>query len=137
MVQASGAPSTGEVSAWLEKWLRFHHTWRVRTMLAYGVTTIVAMVASTAGGIVAALKWQWSNEWAAALAGLTAVALAIEKSLLFREKWRLHLTVYLELEAIKLKFETGQCAQKCTVDQAAAVLSRYGHDLPIGPREAG
>ena len=66
-----------------------------------------------------------------------AVALAIEKSLLFREKWRLHLTVYLELEAIKLKFETGQCAQKCTVDQAAAVLSRYGHDLPIGPREAG
>ena len=135
MTQAGGAASKGRVSAWLETWRRFHNKWRLLTMLAYVTTTIVSIVASTVGGIVAALNAPWSNHVAAALAGLTVIALAIEKSLLFREKWRLHLTVAMELEAVALKFDTNQLDEKTAVDQATEILRSYGHDLPIGPRD--
>lgn len=130
-------PSTSKerISVWLDGWLAFHRKWRILTMLAYVTTTVVSIVASTVGGIVAALDASWSSHTAAALAGLTAVTLGIEKALLFREKWRLHLTVVTELEAIKLKLDTAHMEEKIAVEEGTKILRSYGHDLPIGPRD--
>lgn len=135
MVQSGGAGPKERVLAWLQGWLRFHRKWRILTMGAYATTTIISIVAATVGGIVAALDKSWSSETAAALAGITAVALAIEKTLLFREKWRLHLTVMLELDAIELRCETDQINATEAVEKATKILNAYGHDLPIGTRD--
>jgi hypothetical protein len=59
----------------------------------------------------------------------------LEKSLLFRERWKLHIRISTALENAKLDYETGQADLKATVARLKVVRDQYAEELPLGSRE--
>jgi hypothetical protein len=71
-------------------------------MTAYVITTIGTLTCSTAATLFAAAGY---NREVAILAGIATVLIGVKKSLLFREKWRLHLSIDTRLQISKARIE--------------------------------
>ena len=91
--------STGDFQKALEQdlvtQLRFQRRWRILSMSAYVLTTVGALVCSV-GATYFAAAGSVPNV-AAILAAITTILVGIEKSLLFREKWKFHLLMFTKL----------------------------------------
>lgn len=125
-------PPRERITQWLDAEVRFQRRWRRLMMNAYVSTTVVTVVTSALAAILAALQY---NKLAAASAAVTTVLLSIEKSLLFREKWKLHVTMVARLQSIQLGLETGQIEVPNAVERAQQIIEQYSTELPIMPRE--
>jgi multidrug transporter EmrE-like cation transporter len=79
--------------------LQFQRKWRLITMFFYVVTTVGTILCSTGATILGALDM---GQQAAILAAIATIFVSTEKSFLFREKWKLHLTIESQLRSIKL-----------------------------------
>jgi hypothetical protein len=54
--------------------------------------------------------------------------------LLFREKWKLHLTTKTALEVLDLDLTMGKVSDEQAADQFKKIKLEYAHDLPVTPR---
>lgn len=116
----------------IQKMLRFQRKWRSITMLFYVVTTVGTILCSTGATIFGALDL---GQQAAILAAIATVFVSTEKSFLFREKWKLHLTIESQLRSIKLEYDTQQCDINEIVDKLQAIMAKYSKELPFAPGE--
>jgi hypothetical protein len=87
-------PSAGSLENLLNQEILFQRKWKRVTMAAYVVTTLGTITCTTVAAVVAALN---DAVHASCLAAAATVFISVEKSLMFREKWRLHLTIYTRL----------------------------------------
>jgi hypothetical protein len=100
-------------------------------MFIYVCSTVGTIATSTAATLCAALKY---SNTAAVLAGCATLLMSVEKSLLFREKWKLHLTTKTALEAVDLDLSTGKITDEQAADELKRIKLEYSHDLPVTPR---
>jgi hypothetical protein len=110
----------------------FQRRWRRRTMCCYVVTIFVTVSCSTAATIISALH---SDILASVLAGAATVLISLDRSLMFREKWKLHVLILAHLEALKIALETGQVDLKAAVADLRDIMQRYAADLPFPCRD--
>jgi hypothetical protein len=101
-------------------------------MLAYAFTTIGTILLTAATSILAAFG---ISAYAAICAAVATVLIGTEKSLLFREKWKLHLVIFTKLNALKRRLQHGKMDADQAVEQLNQVLENYSSELPIAPRE--
>jgi len=133
---SAAMPANPEFRAKLEKQivsdLKFQRYWQRFCMYAYSFSTIITLLCSTGATLTAALG---EATIAAFLAGTATVALGIEKSLLFREKWKLHLSIATRLEALLLLTQSGLACEAEALRERSAALGAYAERLPMGSRE--
>jgi hypothetical protein len=120
------------VLADLETRIRFHASWHRICMLAYVIPAVIAAAASV---LATAFAAHGLANTAAILSGTTTVGLLIEKTLMLREKWRLHLSVRTSLEMLKLRAQTGRMTPEKVMDELDGLLRNYASALPIAQRE--
>lgn len=113
--------------------MAFQRKWKTISMTMYATTTVGIIVFSAGAALIAAQGTH--NETAAVLAAATTVLAGIEKSFLFREKWKLHLTILARLQAIKLDVDTTSVDPKEVIKAVKDVLATYVAELPIVPHE--
>ena len=101
-------------------------------MLAYSFTTIGTILLTAATSILAAFGF---SGHAAISAAVATVLIGTEKSLLFREKWKLHLIIVTKLTALKRRLLFGKLNPDQAVEQLNQVLENYSSELPIAPRQ--
>jgi hypothetical protein len=101
-------------------------------MALYVFSTIAAVLFTFAATILALLEFKLIIS---ILTGFAAVLISIEKSLMFREKWKLHLGVFTRLENIKLGLESGRVDVDTAVQGIQNIQMEYARDLPIEDRE--
>ena len=117
----------------LDRYIRFHRKWKRITMSSYVFTTIGALAFSAAATIIGALD---IGKVASVLAGATTLLIVIENTLLFREKWKLHLLVETRLENIRLNFHTNQLDVQKAIERVTQIIEEYSVELPIEERRA-
>ena len=116
----------------LDKQRRFQAQWR-RLMMGLYVGTTVGTILATAGAtLVAALQYA---RWAAMLAGLGTVLVSLEKSLLFRERWRLHIKIETLLEGVDVDYRTGRISLEQATASYQSVMADYAEQVPVRSRE--
>jgi hypothetical protein len=116
----------------LDREIAFQTRWRTYCMLAYSFTTIGTIVLTAASTILAAFK---VSEYAAICAAVATILIGTEKSLLFREKWKLHLTIFTKLNSLRRKVLFGKIEAGQAVEQLNQILENYSSGLPVAPRE--
>jgi hypothetical protein len=116
----------------LDAQIIFQRKWRLIMMNTYVATTILIMLFSSSATILAATGL---SIYASLSAAATTVLVSVEKSLLFREKWKLHLTIQTNLENIKLLYDTQQIKPKEAALEIRNVMERYSTELPISTRD--
>jgi exosortase/archaeosortase len=116
----------------LNQAIDYHRRWKIGTCTLYVVAILGTLGCSTAATVIASLGREMTT---AILAGSTTVLVAIEKSLLFREKWKLHLAVQMKLEALRLRVETTSDGVEVEATNLGRILEEYSSQLPIEPRE--
>ena len=72
-------------------------------MTFYVTSTVGTLISTSAAGVLAAMHY---DRTAAVLAAVATVLVGAEKSLLFREKWRFHLTTRTSLELLQTEIVT-------------------------------
>jgi hypothetical protein len=112
--------------------LKFQRKWQRLSMGAYVASTTGMLLCTTAGTYAAARDYA---QLAALLAATAAVLIGLEKSLLFREKWKFHLAIATRLFILqtKLKLEGGDPA--AIAMEYASILDNYANSIPISGRE--
>jgi len=111
--------------------IAFQKRWKTYCMLAYAVTTIGTIVLTTASTILAAFA---ESGYAAICAAVATVLIGTEKSLLFREKWKLHLIIFTRLKALKRRVLHSKIDPAQAVEELNRVLENYSSELPIAER---
>lgn len=127
------ATTDDNVRTVLQEAIDFQRKWKTISMTMYAMTTIGIIVCSAAAALIAAVGIH--TQLAAVLAAATTVLAGLEKSFLFREKWRLHLTTLAALQGIKLDVDTTTMDPADVVKRIKEVGARYSAELPIMPRE--
>lgn len=112
----------------IDKSVEYHKFWREVSMWLYVITTVFSLLNTAVGSILAALEYSIP----AAIVGASAgVFIGLEKSLKFKEKWKLHLGVLTELENLKLKFKMRLVETKDAVNELCHILENYSQELPF------
>jgi hypothetical protein len=110
----------------------FQRRWQLVSMAAYIVTTVGTLLCSTSATLLAAAKYA---DQAAIMAGLATILIGVEKFLLFREKWRLHLTIATRLRVLESRIQFTKMTKDQIIRQFSETLSLYAEALPIAPRD--
>jgi hypothetical protein len=113
--------------------LTFQRKWQRLSMVAYVVSTVGVLICTTGGTYAAA---QENAKVAAVLAAIATILIGLEKSLLFREKWKFHLGMATRLSILQTKLRLPDVDTKVIADDYTAVLDSYANSLPISGREA-
>src|SRR5438270_12581748 len=108
-----------DLDALLEQEIVFQRKWKRLTMAAYVITTFGTIISTTSATVCAALS---RSTEAAILAATATIFISVEKSMMFREKWRLHLTIYTRLRNLQ------RSVTLKAIDEQAA-LTRMGSIL--------
>jgi hypothetical protein len=77
------------------------------------------------------------NELAAYLSAATTILVGLEKSMLFREKWKFHLAIATRLSVLFAEIEAGQVADAKVIGEYSSILKAYADSLPIAGRDDG
>ena len=112
--------------------LAFQRKWQRLTMTAYVVSTVGVLVCTTGGTYAAARD---NTQVAAVLAAVSTILIGLEKSLLFREKWKFHLGMATRLSILQTKLRLSGADAKALTDEYAAILDSYANSIPIAGRE--
>ena len=116
----------------VDRQLKFQVQWRRLMMNLYVVTTTGTILATSCATLMAALDY---SRTAAVLAGLGTVLVSLEKSLLFRERWRLHIKIATSLEGIGVDYRTGRISLEQATVRYHQVMDDYAEQLPVRNRE--
>ena len=112
--------------------LAFQRRWQRLSMLAYVSSTIGILFCSTIATLAAAKQL---SELASYLAAATTILVGLEKSMLFREKWKFHLAIATRLSVLSAEIATGKISNTRVVDEYSTILRSYAESLPIAGRE--
>jgi hypothetical protein len=112
--------------------LTFQRKWQRLSMAAYVSSTVAILCFSTVATLCAARQL---TEAAAYLSAAVTVLVGLEKSLLFREKWKFHLVVATRLSVLLSEIDTGQIAGPKILEEYSSILKSYSEGLPIGIRD--
>jgi hypothetical protein len=107
------------------------YRWRRINMGVYSFVTILMILCSASASVTAAMGYSYA---AAILAGGATVLVSIEKTMLFRERWKLHLDILTSLENLKFKFEMNQISLEDTSQKLEKIMNRYSSELPFEPK---
>ncbi len=114
--------------------IKFQRKWHTLSMLAYAVTTTGMLVCSATATLMAARGWAQA---AAATSATATVMIGIEKSFLFREKWKFHLAMHTKLTLLKAHLDWGSWSIEEASKEFSQIMSSYAAELPMAPRENG
>jgi hypothetical protein len=135
MSEINGAMATGisgKLVSSLQGQLAFQRKWQRLSMFAYVLSTVGILLCSTLATLCAARQLA---ELAAYLSASTTILVGLEKSMLFREKWKLHLGIATRLSVLAAKIEIGEIQAPKGVEEYASILKSYSETLPVAPRE--
>jgi hypothetical protein len=121
-----------ELEADLESQLGFQRRWRLFSMTGYVATTIGMLLGSTGATLFAA---KGLTDVAALLSAVATILIGIEKSLLFREKWKFHLLMFTKLNVLRANLHLGKLDVEQAADEFTSILSSYASELPMAARE--
>jgi hypothetical protein len=125
--------TTEKLEALLIQEIAFQRKWKRLTMTTYVITTFGTIISTTSATICAALSH--STE-AAILAATATVFISVEKSMMFREKWRLHLTIYTRLRNLQRSVTLKAIDEQTALAKMGSILEEYSAELPIAQRES-
>ena len=131
MTVAPGSVSLDEVNKSINEQLRFQRRWQLLSMTFYVVATVGTLASTSAAGLLAAMH---HDQAAAILAGVSTVLVGTEKSLLFREKWRFHLTMRTKLELLQSAIVAQGLDATAAGMQLGEIMEHYATSLPVEAR---
>ena len=115
----------------LNRSILFHSKWRRIDWSIYVFTTVSALSFTIFATITAGIG---ESEIAAVCAGIGTLSVGLEKSLMFREKWKLHLSKEYQSSNLLLRFELEQMDTKTFLDTYQTLTESYTDELPIEGR---
>jgi hypothetical protein len=121
------------LEALLSQEISFQRRWKRLTMAAYVVTTFGTIISTSPATVLAALN---RSTEAAITAAAATVFISVEKSLMFREKWRLHLTIYTRLRNLQRSLTLKEINNQAALTKMGSLLEEYSAELPIAQRES-
>ena len=131
MTVTPGSVDLEDVSKSIAGQLRFQRRWQLLSMTFYVVATVGTLLCTSAAGLLAAMHY---DEAAAILAGVSTVLVGTEKSLLFRETWRFHLTMRMKLEVLHSAITTTGLDAAAAGRQLGEIMENYATNLPVESR---
>jgi len=120
-----------DVKKVLKDQLEFQRRWQLLSMTFYVTSTVGTLLCTSAAGVLAALSY---NTAAAILAAAATVLVGVEKSLLFREKWKFHLTTHTSLELLQTEIVTKGMDAAAIGTELGKILQSYATNLPFEAR---
>jgi hypothetical protein len=126
-----GGVALTDVSKLVEDQLKFQRRWQLLSMTFYVVATVGTLVCTSAAGVLAALHY---DKAAAIFAAVATVLVGVEKSLLFREKWKFHLTMRTKLELLQTEMVTKGLDAATAGQRLGEILETYASNLPVEVR---
>ena len=115
----------------LTKQIAFHHKWKTLTMFSYAISSVGIVIGSSAAMLFAALN---HGTIAAIFAAISGILASAEKSLLLREKWKIHLSIMIALQNLEIDIAAGIVDVKQALDEIKRVGQSYAKDLPVESR---
>lgn len=126
-------PKSDDLVQLISDSLRFQRKWQRLSMAAYVLSTTGMLLCTTIGTYSAARNY---SQLAAALAAISTVLIGIEKSLLFREKWKFHLAFSTRLAVLLTKLNIEGVDVATIAKEYSAILESYANSIPISARES-
>ena len=115
----------------LKSQITFHNKWKNITMWSYSVSSTGIIVCSASAMLFAALN---HGTTAAVFAAVSTVLASAEKSLLMREKWKIHLSIQIALQNLDLDIAAGLVDSKTALHELKRIGQSYSKDLPVESR---
>lgn len=131
MTATPGIVDLGDVCKSITRQLRFQRRWQLLSMTFYVVATVGTLLCTSAAGLLAAMH---HDQAAAIFAGVSTILVGTEKSLLFREKWRFHLTIRMKLELLQSAIVTQGLDAAAAGKQLSEIMENYASNLPVEAR---
>lgn len=75
------------------------------------------------------------SEGASLAAALATVLIGLEKSLLFREKWKFHLLMHSRLKSLQISSAIGQLDDQALAKSLSEIMVNYASSLPMQVRD--
>ncbi len=122
-------PVNADIVAGVKQQLAFQRKWQRISATAH-VGSTIAILLLTAGATLTAATASLQG-YAAYLSAAATVLIGLEKSLLFREKWKFHLGVATRLAVLQAKIEAGALDGDQAVDEYTDILNAYATSLPM------
>ena len=120
-----------DVKTVLSKQLQFQRRWQLLSMTFYVTSTVGTLISASAASVLAAMHY---DRTAAVLAAVATVLVGVEKSLLFREKWKFHLTTRTSLELLQTEIVTKGLDAESVGSRLGEILESYASNLPVEAR---
>jgi hypothetical protein len=111
--------------------MRFQRRWQLLSMTFYMMSTVGTLVCTSAAGLLAAMHY---HRAAAILAAVSTVLIGLEKSLLFRERWKFHLTMRMQLEVPQTEIVTKGLGAPTAGQRLREIMENYAVNLPVEVR---
>lgn len=121
------------VSALIRDQLVFQKRWQTISMSSYVSSTIGTLVCTSSSAVLAAESY---THYAAILAAISTVLIGLEKSMLFREKWKFHLLMHTRLKLLEADLSVNAIDEVDAGKRLSEILQSYAMDLPVSSREA-
>ena len=115
----------------LDKGIAFQTKWSDIMSLSYTSMSALAVIASSAATVVAALGYSMEG---AILAAVATVSFGVEKALMLREKWAHNLATAAQLRSLRLALVYGELDTRTASLKMGRILEGYAVGLPIMPR---
>ena len=131
MSTTTGDVALEDVKKIIQGQLRFQRRWQLLSMTFYVVSTVGMLVCTSAAGLAAAMHY---DRAAAILAAISTVLIGLEKSLLFREKWKFHLTMRTQIEVLQTEIVTKGLDAPAAGQRLGEILQSYAVNLPVEVR---
>ncbi len=131
MVPTPGTVSLQDVNKVVADQLGFQRRWQILSMSFYVTLTVGTLLCTSAATVLAAMRYDVA---AAIVAGVSTVLVGTEKSLLFREKWRFHLTMRAKLEQLQTKIATQGLDVTAAGQELGEIMESYAANLPVEAR---
>jgi hypothetical protein len=116
----------------LGKCISHQSKWRKIHTLLFALFAAGTVICSTSASVLAALK---VSEIAAILAGAATVMVSIDKSMMFRERYKHHLKTLTLLENIKVLFEVEQLSLEEASQKMKKIMEEYSSEMPLEARK--
>ena len=115
----------------LDDGIAFQTRWSDIMSVSYTSMSALAVTASGAASVVAALGHSMAG---AILAAVATISFGVEKALMLREKWAHNLATAAQLRSLRLALVYGGLDTKTAALKMGRILEGYAVGLPIMPR---
>jgi hypothetical protein len=112
--------------------IRFQKKWQTVSMSVYWGTTVGSVLCGSLATLTGAMNYGLQ---ASMLAAVATVLMTVEKSLMFRERWRLHLNTITPLKSLRVEVLADQVDLRKGIAKRKQLLENYARVLPIEARD--